>query len=322
MARTVRGALPSIANLVWNETQGRVRAPWRILAPLLLILGVAIVVFTILFDRVSPPVLITAMQVMLAVTAIAAVAVTTRHLDRRRTVWQYGLRADRRWGIDLLAGFGLAVVAVAIPYVIGIAVGWYDISATFAAGHVSFWVGMVLAVVAYLGTGIWEELYFRRVFMANAAEGLRRWLSPKLILIVVLAAQAVVFGVIHIDQWTVQAPHPAFVVTWILSGLVFGVLYLLSNDLALPIGVHGAGNAAQASLISTTAPADSGWSVLVLVEPASEAILLGHGGVMMFSTNVLMLVFGIGWLRYTREEPLELWEHPSFFVTAQGSESG
>jgi len=227
MRWTVRGAFPSITNLVWNETQGRVRAPWRILAPLLPILGVAIVVSTILFDRVSPPVLITAVQVTLAVTAVAAVAVTTRYLDRRRTVWQYGLRADRRWGIDLLAGFGLAVVAVAIPHVIGIAVGWYDLSATYAAGHASFWAGMVLVVVAYLGTGVFEELYFRGVFMANAAEGLRRWLSPKPILMIVLAAQAVVFGVIHIEQWTVQAPHPAFVVTWILSGLVFGVLYLL-----------------------------------------------------------------------------------------------
>ena len=322
MTRTVWETIPSITNLVWNETQGRVRAPWRILAPLPLILGVAIVVSAILFNRVSPPVLITAMQVTLAVTAVAAVAVTTRYLDRGRTVWQYGLRADWRWGLDLLAGFGLAVIAVAIPYAIGIAVGWYDISATFVAGHVSFWVGMVLVVVAYLGTGVWEELYFRGVLMANAAEGLRRWLSPKLILIIVLTTQAVVFGVIHIEQWTVQAPHPVFVLTWILSGLVFGVLYLLSNDLALPIGVHGAGNAAQASLISTTAPAGSGWSVLVLVEPASESILLGHGGVMMFSTNMLMLVFGIGWLRYIRENSLVLWEHPSFFVATQSGEAG
>ena len=96
----------------------------------------------------------------------------------------------------------------------------------------------------------------------------------------------------------------------------------ISNDLALPIDVHGTGDAAQASLISTTAPADSGWSVLVLVEPASEAILLGHGGVMMVSTTVLVLVFGVGWLRYVREESLELWEHPSFFVAAQGGEGG
>ncbi|WP_165872053.1 CPBP family intramembrane glutamic endopeptidase [Natrarchaeobius halalkaliphilus] len=252
---------------------------------------------------------------------VTAVAVTTRYLDRGRTVWQYGLRADRRWAHDLLAGFGLAAGAVAIPYLIGVAIGWYEISTTFAAGHVSFWMGLLLVVIAYLGTGVWEEVFFRAVFMVNAAEGLRRWLSPKHTLVVVLAVQTVIFGVIHLEHWSVQAPHPAFVVTWILAGLVYGVLYLLSNDLALPIAAHAGGNAAGASLISATDPADSGWGVLVLVEPTSEAILLGHGGVMMFSANVLVLSFGIGWLRYTRKGPLELWDHPAFFVTEQIGES-
>ncbi|MFP8958016.1 CPBP family intramembrane glutamic endopeptidase [Natrialbaceae archaeon A-CW3] len=317
MTRAVRTVLTSIRNLLWNETQGRARAPWRILIPLLAILGASTVVISILFDRVSLPVLLTATQMTLAVAAVAAIAVTSRYLDRGRTVWQYGLRADRRWGRDLLAGFVLAASAVGIPYIVGIAMGWYEVSETFAVGHVGFWVALGLVVVWSLGTGLWEELFFRGVFMTNAAEGLRGWLSPKRALIVVLAVQTVLFGVIHIDHWTAQAPHPAFVVTWIFAGLVYGVLYLLSNDLAFPIAAHAGGNAAGASLISATDPADSGWSVLVFVEPASEAILLGHGGAMMFSTNVLVLVFGIAWLRYSREESLELWSHPAFFVTEQ-----
>ena len=321
MMRTIRTVLRSGTNLVWNEAQNRVRAPWRILAPVLPMLGVGVIVSTILFDRVSVPVLITATQVTLAIAMVAALAVTTRYLDRGRTVWQYGLRADQRWVRDLLVGFALAAGAVAIPYLVGVTIGWYDVSATFVAGHVSFWAGLVLVVIAYLGTGIWEEVFFRGVFMVNVAEGIRRWLSPKRTLIVVLIVQSVIFGVIHVEQWSVQAPHPAFVATWILAGFVYGVLYLLSNDLALPIAAHAGGNAAGASLISATDPAASGWGVLVLVEPASDAILLGHGGAMMFSANVLVLAFGIGWLRYTREEPLELWDHPAFFVTEQDSAS-
>lgn len=317
MSRTVRAVLPFIRTLVWNETQGRARAPWRILLPLIPVLGAGVIVSLVLVDRVPVPVLITATQVTLAIAAIAGVAAMSRYLDRGRTVWQYGLRPDRRWASDLLAGFGLGLVAVALPYGVGVAGGWYDVSATLTAGHVGFAVGLVLVVVAYLGTGVWEELFFRGVIMTNAAEGLWGWLSPKRALLVVLVAQTVFFGGIHTTQWMVQAPHPAFVVTWILAGLMYGILYLLSDSLALPIGVHAAGNAGGASLISTTAPADSGWGVLVFVEPASDALLLGHGGVAMFSTNLLMLVFGVVWLWYTREQTLDLWNHPAFFVTEQ-----
>lgn len=108
-----------------------------------------------------------------------------------------------------------------------------------------------------------------------------------------------------------QAPHPAFVITWILAGLVYGGLYLLSNDLALPIGVHAAINTAEAGLFSGTTPAEGGIPVIVLIEPLTGSILLGHGGLMMLSRTLLAGCLGVLWLWYSRADDLDPWSHPA-----------
>lgn len=132
--------------------------------------------------------------------------------------------------------------------------------------------------------------------------------------------QAIIFGVIHVEQWMVQAPHPAFVTTWILSGFMLGLLYLLSNDLALPIGVHAAINIAEAGQFSQTPPADGGIPVIILIEPISQSILAGHGGLLMISRTLLAAILGVLWLWYTRKEELDLWTHPAMFASTSTSE--
>ncbi len=304
----------AVSAIVWNEFRERARAPWRIVLPLIPLFAVAGAVGAVLVDRVSVPVLIFLMQLTLAVTAVAVFAVSTRYLDRRRSVREYGLRTDRRWAIDLLAGIGVGIAAVAVPSLAGIVTGWYEVSAVLSPGLLGLWVGLALIVAAYLCTGFWEELVFRGVLTANAAEGLRGRLSARHAIAGALVLQALVFGVAHVDQWTAQAPHPAFVLTWMLSGVVFGILYLLSDDLALPIGVHAAINAAEAGLFSETAPAESGVSVIVLIEPVSGSVLFGHGGIMMVSRVLTAGLLGVLWLRYSRESDLDPWSHPAIFV--------
>ncbi|AUX09878.1 CAAX protease family protein [Halalkaliarchaeum desulfuricum] len=207
------------------------------------------------------------------------------------------------------------MLAVTIPTLVGIATGWYAVSTTFTTNSMALWTGLAVIVMAYLCTGFWEELVFRGVLMSNAAEGIRGWFSRRNVIIVVLILQAVIFGVIHVDQWTTQAPHPTFVVTWILGGFMYGLLYLLGNDLALPIGVHAAINTAEAGLFSQTAPAEGGIPVIVLIEPISQSILAGHGGILMMSRTVLAAILGILWLWYIREGSLDLWTHSAMRVS-------
>lgn len=309
------------STILWNDSQDSARAPWRIVLPLVPVLLIAAFVATVLVDSVPIPALIFITQLTLALSAFVAFGVSTRYLDRGRSIWDYGIRTDRRWGLDLSAGFAIGILAVVLPSVAGIATGWYEVSTLFATHSMALWAGLGLIVLAYLCTGFWEELVFRGVLMSNAADGLQGWFGRKKVIVVVLVLQAVIFGVVHVDQWMVQAPHPAFVATWILGGLMFGLLYLLSNDLALPIGVHAAINTAEAGLVSQTAPADGGIPVLVLVEPISQSILAGHGGLLMISRTLVALLLGVLWLRYVRKGDLELWTHPALFVSEPASQN-
>lgn len=321
MTSTTLGRLKATVHTIlstigWNDSEGRARALWRIVLPLIPLLIFAAALGALLVERDLPiPALIFVTQLALALAAFVVFAVSTRYLDRGRSIWDYGLRADRRWSLDLFAGFVIGILAVTIPSFLGIATGWYAVSTTFATNSMALWAGLGLIVMAYLFTGFWEELVFRGVLMTNAAEGLRGWFARRNTIVVVLVLQAVIFGVIHVDQWTVQAPHPGFVVTWILGGLMFGLLYILSNDLALPIGVHAAINTAEAVLFSQTPPTEGGVPVLVLIEPISESILVGHGGLLMISRTLLAAILGTLWLWYARRGDLDPWTHPAMFVS-------
>lgn len=155
-----------------------------------------------------------------------------------RSLTDYGLAIDRRWWIDLTVGFTVAVLAVCIPFLVAIGAGWAGVVATFDPGDLTLWPGILLLTVAMLCTGFWEELVLRGVFLCNTADGLRRWLSPHRAIAGGLGLSALVFALGHLGQTGVSIT----LLTFILSGFVLGVVYLVSGNLALVIGAHAAFN--------------------------------------------------------------------------------
>jgi uncharacterized protein len=186
------------------------------------------------------PVLQLLTSVVTVSVALLLVMVSQRLLGAHRGLVDYGLAVDRRWVIDLVAGFGIGLAGLAIPIVLGLALGWFDVVAILDPGALGLWAGSALMLIAMLGVGLWEELLLRGVFVCNAADGLRRWLPARRALAGGVLLAAVVFGLGHLGQ----PDNPAFVLTWILAGVVFGVIYALSGNLALPIGAHAAFNTA------------------------------------------------------------------------------
>jgi len=180
--------------------------------------------------------------------AVLLVLLSRRYLGARRGLVGYGLSLDRRWIRDAVAGFGIGVVGVSIPFLIAMAAGWVEIAAVLDRGEMALWPGILLYCVAMLFTALWEELVLRGVFLATAADGLRRWLSPKLAVTGGLVLSGVVFGLGHLGQ----ATHPALILTWVLSGIMFGLIYLYSGNLAIPIGVHAAFNITVNLLLTRT----------------------------------------------------------------------
>ena len=290
LARRLRGVF-------WNDDRGQARAPWLVALPLAGAFAVNIAVAAALDGAVPLAVLQLLTSVATVGVALALVVASKRLLGARRGLADYGLAVDRRWVVDLAAGFSIGLVGVSIPFLLGIALGWLEVVAILDPGAVGLWLGSVLILLAMLGVGLWEELVLRGVFVCNAADGLRRWLSARRALAGGVLLAAVVFGLGHFGQ----PENPAFVLTWILAGVVFGVIYAVSGNLALPIGAHAAFNTAyNVVFIRTDVPGTEDLSAISRIAVDPTLPYLGTGGVIEGVAFLMVGLLAVVWLGHSR----------------------
>ncbi|MDZ5811633.1 CPBP family intramembrane glutamic endopeptidase [Halorubrum sp. AD140] len=175
---------------------------------------------------------------------LLVIGIWARYVDHRRLT-EYGLQVGPEWIRDAGAGVVIAFVAWGLALVVHLTVGWAHISAVLSPGNAAnalpFAVALTAFVAQFLLVGIWEELLFRGLVLKNAAEGFHlRWLSERSAVLAGLVVSSLLFGVVHVDQAT-SLPALGF---WVLIGLVLGSVYILTDSLAIPIGIHFATNLA------------------------------------------------------------------------------
>ena len=283
--------------IFWNGEQRRARIPWLIALPLIGAYAAIIVAGEVVDGMLPVPAQTLVLSSAPAIVAVALIVFSRRFLGARRGLADYGLRVDRRWMVDLFAGLAVGLVGVSIPFLIGIAVGWVDVVAVFDRGELALWSGIGLFVLAMLCTGLWEELVLRGVFVCNAADGLRRWLSPRRAIAGGVAVSSIVFGLGHLGQPEI----PAFILTWILAGVVFGVIYVYSGNLALAAGAHAAFNITYNVLFSRTDIAGTeDFSAITRVAVDPFLFDLGAGGPIEIVAFLSVGGLALAWLRLTR----------------------
>ena len=280
--------------IFWDDTHARARTPILILLPLVGA-SVATSADTLVPFEVPLPV-----AALLASGAPVMVAVLLVSFSRRflggRTLADYGLVIDRPWLIDLTAGLVVGLLAVSIPFMVAIGAGWVEVVATFDPGDLALWPGILLFVIAMLCTGVWEELVLRGVFLCNAADGLRRWLSPKRAVAGALTLSALVFALGHLGQTGMSVT----LLTFILSGIVLGIVYLYSGNLALVIGAHAAFNITNNILFARAGGPTDGLSAIVRIEVDPNLTLLRPGGLLEAAAFLLVALFALLWLKHSR----------------------
>ena len=264
--------------IFWVRSRERARVPWLIAIPLL---GAFVATGAGAFvpGELALPVEALLASAAPAVVAVLLVAASSRWLGGRRLA-DYGLAIDRRWMVDLAAGIGVGAFAVSAPYLIAISGGWAQVVATFDPGDLALGTGIVLYVLAMLCTGLWEELVLRGVFLCNAADGLRRWLTPHRAVAGGLALSTLVFALGHLGQTGVSAT----LLTFLLSGVVLGVVYLCSGNLALVIGAHAAFNITSNVMFARAGGPAEGLSAIMRIEVDASLPLLAQGGVLEFAS--------------------------------------
>ena len=224
----------------WNSDDRRLRALWRLTLHVILVavlfvgLGVLVTLASEdLEDSFASGI------VEMALSGLAIVAGTlfaARFLDRR-PISDLGLQFSSHWWRDLGYGLFLGAFLMLLIFLVELALGWITVEEILSTNRaVPFGLAILWPLTQFLAVGIYEELVSRGYHFKNIAEGLS--FSPvgrkRAILLAWLISSAV-FGLLHAGN-----PNATVVstVNLFLAGLFLGLPFLLTDQLAMPIGIH------------------------------------------------------------------------------------
>ena len=300
----MRNVVPgAVDRLVYGDGRDRVRAVWRVLVPVFvgfLAFGVAGGIATSLgADRGT-----TMLVSFGGVTLVAAglLAVSARYLDER-PVSAYGYDLSRGWWLDLLVGTGVGALLVALTVLIARGAGSLRITGTVPAAGESQVPGLVFFLLAFVGVTFYEEFLFRGLFITNAVEGLsERGHSRLVATAVALLASTAGFALIHLPSALAQGADVALVAaqTGLLGGLL-GTAYVLTDQLALPMGLHLGVNYAMMNVFGIGAAGYEGIPTVLAVEVSATGPWSPTHGLPILLATLVGFVPVIAWAYRRRD---------------------
>jgi membrane protease YdiL (CAAX protease family) len=168
--------------------------------------------------------------------AILSVWLAGRLLDRR-PFSAFGFRLGAGWWLDLCFGMVLGALLMTILFLLELRLGWVEVTGSFEPrGDAPLVVSLLIPAATFICVGISEETVFRGYQLKNAAEGLNYpRLGPRAAILLAWVLSSVFFAVLHADN-----PNATSISTLniVLAGLMLGFGYVLSGELAVPIGLH------------------------------------------------------------------------------------
>jgi membrane protease YdiL (CAAX protease family) len=247
-----------ISNIFLNRQDHRLRALWRLLIQtalfwgLLMIfnLAVGVVAGTILVSRgaaitdtetflaaLDHPLL----RVVSGLISFGIMALTLKVMGKwidHRTVRDYGFHFSPRWWADFTFGLVLGAVLMTIVFSVELAAGWITVSGFMQStrADTSFLGGLLASVVVVICVGFYEEMLSRGYQMRNMAEGLNlRGIGPRGGLLLAYLVSSSIFGLLHMGNPSATLTST---INIIIAGLLLGLGFLLTGELAIPIGLH------------------------------------------------------------------------------------
>jgi uncharacterized protein len=244
--------------LFWNRVERRLRAGWRVLIHLICYLYAPPLLNTVIGEPISlvlacalPELAPLSDRLTLFGLRLVAVLLSTwfvvRFIDHRP--WsEIGLQFDRSWWIDLLFGLFLGALLMSFVFVVEYSAGWVKVRDVFVVdlNATPFVVALIGPLVVSLVISIIEELLARGYQLRNLAEGLNMpAIGPAAAVVASWAISSSLFGLLHIFN-----PNATWLSTLylMLTGVFFGLGYVLTGRLGLPIGLHFAWNFFQGNI--------------------------------------------------------------------------
>jgi membrane protease YdiL (CAAX protease family) len=309
--------------IIWNDQSQRLRLPWRLVLWLVLLVVLGVLVTTavgVLSSRSIESILVLFTpgppgdQTVIAarnlvfisaqlIVMVGSVYLAGRFLDRR---WfrDFGFHFDRDWWIDL--GFGLVLGAMLMTgvFVVELLAGGITISELFfiARSDFTFWPWFLWGFITFVAVGVYEELLFRGYLISNIAEGLTWFERADGAVAVGLAtlATSVVFGVAHAGNPNATL---ASTVGIVLAALMLAAGYVLTGELAIPIGLHTTWNFFQGTVYGFPVSGTNNGVSLVAIEQSGPSVITGGGfgpeagllGIVATGIGLGLIVLWITW---------------------------
>jgi uncharacterized protein len=162
-------------------------------------------------------------------------ALAGRFIDRRKFA-DFGFHFQRSWWVDFGFGLFLGAVLMGFIFLFELALGWVTVTSTLSAAVMPLWVIIPLGVLGFIQVGIVEETVIRGYFLRNLAEGLNRGrIRPRTALLIAFAISSSLFGLLHLGN-----ANASWISTINLMaiGVFLSLGYVLTGELAIPIGIH------------------------------------------------------------------------------------
>ncbi|MDY7075817.1 MAG: type II CAAX endopeptidase family protein [Chloroflexota bacterium] len=297
-----------VKNILWNKKEARLRAGWRLMIQSIILFGILFLVQVIpmvAFDSTADLPEVASLEIILAPMTLLgfllAVWLSGRFLDRRRFA-DFGFNFSPSWWADF--GFGLALGALLMAgiFLVELAAGWVTVVGTFESGiaGVDFPVAILLPLVIFICVGIYEELWSRGYHLKNLAEGLNfQPLGPKGAIVLAALSSSMLFGLLHAGN-----PNATVVSTLniALAGIFLGMGYLLTGELAIPIGLHISWNFFQGNVFGFPVSGIYAGATVIAIQQGGPDLWTGgpfgpEAGLAGIVATVVGSLLTIGWVR-------------------------
>ena len=227
----------TLKRLLFSPDESRLRAGWRLLLQTLLLLLIGLLVYLplrLVFQRVpapSSPILAIILNSSITLISITASVFIARRLIDRRTITSLGLKVNMHALEDILAGFLIPALMVALIFFLERIFGWIEVVgfAWGASPLETVLPTVLIGLLTFIIVGWQEELLSRGYYLQNLEEGLNLpWaalLSP------------LVFGALHLANASREQTIMA-IVGILLTSVFYAYAYVRTRQLWLPIGLH------------------------------------------------------------------------------------
>lgn len=277
---------------VWNHENGRLRAPLRAVFPLVVTFFAFFPVQGAVRGRFDGKTIVGSLEAAgLLAVLVGAVVVSARIVDRR-PVREYGFAFDREWLRSFAVGGAIATVVNAGTLLVAVAAGWASVTGFIGGSGPAPFLPAFLIVFAYVAVAAsWEEFIMRGGMLRNLAEGASGYLPRWVAVGFAVLCSSAVFAFLHSGKIT----HPSQAGYYLVAGLIFGVIYVLSGDLALPIGFHTFYNFTMAAVFGLGVSQQS--PELIMLDVVGPEFWIGEEGM---ARVIFAIVGGVLVLAYLR----------------------